>query len=137
MQRQLSTVTDGLNRRSGIAVHVNLPVKRRQCCEVVLAGAVHLHPRQALHASGLRVVDAEPAHDGDEKCLRRSNIGLGRALPADERILGRRFPQALRILPIRLIPFVVLVSMTLWLWRLRRTHTSIRVVAADLRDAVL
>src|SRR5437879_9821271 len=37
------------------------------------------------------MVDAEAAHDGDEKCLRRSNVRLGRALPADERILQRIF----------------------------------------------
>jgi hypothetical protein len=35
-------------------------------------------------------------------------------------VLGRRFPEALRILPIRLIPLVVLLSMFVWLWRLRR-----------------
>jgi hypothetical protein len=52
-------------------------------------------------------------------------------------VLGRRFPEALRILPIRLIPFVVLVSMSISLWRLRGTNTSIRVVAADSRHAIL
>jgi hypothetical protein len=39
-------------------------------------------------------------------------------------VLGRRWPDALRILPIRLIPFVVLLSMAVWLWRLRRKPRS-------------
>jgi hypothetical protein len=39
-------------------------------------------------------------------------------------VLGRRFPEALRILPIRLIPLVVLLSMIVWVWRLRRRATS-------------
>ena len=39
-------------------------------------------------------------------------------------VLGRRFPEALRILPIRLIPLGVLLSMFVWLWRLRRRSTS-------------
>jgi hypothetical protein len=45
-------------------------------------------------------------------------------------VLGRRFPEALRVLPIRLIPFVVLVTMSVWLWRLRYRRTS-RAVIAD------
>ena len=49
------------------------------------------HVRLALHPSGLQVVDAEAADDGDEKRLRRSNVRLGRALPADERVLQRVF----------------------------------------------
>src|SRR5262245_29795240 len=44
-------------------------------------------------------------------------------------VLGRRFPEALRILPIRLIPLVVLVSMIVWLWRLRRRPTSPNAIA--------
>ena len=39
-------------------------------------------------------------------------------------VLGRRFPVALRILPIRLVPLVVLLSMIVWLWRLRRSATG-------------
>jgi hypothetical protein len=39
-------------------------------------------------------------------------------------VLGRRFPEALRIVPIRLIPLVVLLTMIVWLWRLRRRPTS-------------
>ena len=45
-------------------------------------------------------------------------------------VLGRRFPEALRIFPIRLIPLVVLFSMIAWLWRLRRRPTSRNVIAA-------
>ena len=45
-------------------------------------------------------------------------------------VLGRRFPGALRILPIRLIPIVVLLSMIAWLWRLRERPTSRHVIAA-------
>jgi uncharacterized membrane protein len=44
-------------------------------------------------------------------------------------VLGRRFPQALRILPIRLIPLVVLLTMVTWLWRLRRKHQLTRLYA--------
>src|SRR5437660_238986 len=39
-------------------------------------------------------------------------------------VLGHRFPEALRILPIRLMPVVVFLSMCGWLWRLRRRVTS-------------
>ncbi len=39
-------------------------------------------------------------------------------------VLGRRVPDGLRILPIRLFPLVVLLSMIVWLWRLRRRVTS-------------
>jgi len=43
-------------------------------------------------------------------------------------VLGRRFPEPLRILPIRLIPFGVLASMVVWLWRLRRGAGAPRVI---------
>jgi hypothetical protein len=39
-------------------------------------------------------------------------------------VLGRHFPESLRILPIRLIPFVVLGTMGFWLWRLPRGQRS-------------
>jgi hypothetical protein len=39
-------------------------------------------------------------------------------------VLGRRFPESLRILPIRMIPFAVLGTMVFWLWRLRRGRRS-------------
>jgi hypothetical protein len=39
-------------------------------------------------------------------------------------VLGRRLPEAFRILPVRLIPLVVLISMIVWLWRLRRRPMS-------------
>jgi uncharacterized membrane protein len=51
-------------------------------------------------------------------------------------VLGRRFPEALRILPIRLIPFVVLVTMTFWLWRLRRRPKPAGVIVAGLPEAL-
>jgi hypothetical protein len=51
-------------------------------------------------------------------------------------VLGRRFPEALRILPVRLIPFMVLVTMSVWLWRLRRRPKSADVFAAGLSEAL-
>lgn len=51
-------------------------------------------------------------------------------------VLGRRFPEPLRILPIRLIPFVVLVTMIFWLWRFRRRRASRDVAAVGLPEAV-
>jgi hypothetical protein len=48
-------------------------------------------------------------------------------------VLGRRFPEALRILPIRLVPLVVLLSMIAWLWRLRRKPQPPVVSAAASR----
>src|SRR5262249_42121984 len=49
-------------------------------------------------------------------------------------VLGRRFPGALRILPIRLIPFVVLATMTGWLWRLRPRRTLPREMTAGISE---
>jgi len=51
-------------------------------------------------------------------------------------VLGRRFPDALRILPIRLIPYVVLVTMTVWLWRLRQRRSSSSEMAAGIPEAL-
>jgi hypothetical protein len=51
-------------------------------------------------------------------------------------VLGRRVPEALRILPIRLIPFVVPVTMSVWLWRLRRRRLSARVIVAGVPEAL-
>jgi hypothetical protein len=51
-------------------------------------------------------------------------------------VLGRRFPEALRILPVRLIPFMVLVTMSVWLWRLRRRPKSAAVFAAGVPEAL-
>src|SRR5207302_647759 len=52
MQRQCSPVTHGLDLGRGAAVHVDLPVQRRQRREVVLPDAVHVrpHPRQTVAA---------------------------------------------------------------------------------------
>jgi uncharacterized membrane protein len=50
-------------------------------------------------------------------------------------VLGRRFPEALRILPIRLIPLVVLLSMIVWLWRLRRRPLSRLPTSAAMHRA--
>ena len=44
-------------------------------------------------------------------------------------VLGRRFPEALRVLPIRLIPLIVLLSMIVWLWRLRPRPALRNVIA--------
>ncbi len=51
-------------------------------------------------------------------------------------VLGRRFPETLRIAPIRVLPFVVLVTMTFWLWRLRRSRRSHRVVVNGVPEGV-
>ena len=48
-------------------------------------------------------------------------------------VLGRRFPQSLRILPIRLIPFAVLGTMVFWLWRLGGRHSQ--RAAAEFRTS--
>ena len=45
-------------------------------------------------------------------------------------VLGRHFPESLRILPIRLLPFVVLGTMGFWLWRLPRGQRSPSAVLA-------
>src|SRR5262249_50810311 len=45
-------------------------------------------------------------------------------------VLGRHFPESLRILPVRLIPFVVLGTMGFWLWRLPRGQRSPSAVLA-------
>jgi len=39
-------------------------------------------------------------------------------------VLGRHFPESLRIVPTRLIPFAILGTMAFWLWRLRRGQRS-------------
>jgi hypothetical protein len=41
----------------------------------------------ALDARGLQMIDAQAADDRDEERLRRPHLGLGRALPSDERVL--------------------------------------------------
>lgn len=51
-------------------------------------------------------------------------------------VFGRRVPDALRILPIRLIPFVVPVTMSVWLWRLRRRRMRTGVIVAGLPEAL-
>jgi hypothetical protein len=51
-------------------------------------------------------------------------------------VLGRRFPEALRILPIRLIPLAVLVTMSVWLWRLRQRRAPRAVRAIDISEAI-
>jgi hypothetical protein len=51
-------------------------------------------------------------------------------------VLGRRFPATLRILPIRLIPLVVLVTMSVWLWRLRQRRAPRAVRAIGISEAI-
>ena len=51
-------------------------------------------------------------------------------------VLGRRLPDALHILPVRLIPLVVLVTMSVWLWRLRQGPAPRAVRAIDISEAI-
>ena len=48
----------------------------------------------------------------------------------------RRIPEPLRIPALRLIPFVVLVTMAYWLWRLRRKRISRSVVGISAPEAI-
>ena len=48
----------------------------------------------------------------------------------------RRIPEPLRIPALRLIPFVVLLTMAYWLWRYRRNRVSRAVVAVSASEAI-
>jgi len=83
--------------------------------------------RRMIRAGGLRGAPRLRRH------LWRMSVAL--FIVVASFVLGRRFPQALRILPFRLIPFVVLVTMTAWLWRLRRRRTWPREIPAGIPEA--
>jgi hypothetical protein len=48
----------------------------------------------------------------------------------------RRIPEPLRIPALRLIPFVVLVTMAYWLWRYHRKRTPPHVVRVSAPEAI-
>jgi uncharacterized membrane protein len=103
---------------------------------VMLAAA---GPTDRVAAMALLVFGAIPllATEGDRRMMR---LGGLRGAPRLTRhlwrmcaallivtasiILGRGFPDSLRIFPIRMIPFAVLGTMVFWLWRLRRGRRS-------------
>jgi uncharacterized membrane protein len=93
----------------------------------VLAGAGDL---RMIRAGGLKGSDRLRRH------LWRMCAAL--FIAAGSFFLGpvRRIPEPLRIPALRLIPLVVLVTMAYWLWRLRRTRDSRRVVGVTAPEAI-
>jgi len=87
-----------------------------------------LGDRQMIRAGGLRGAPRLRRH------LWRMCVALFIVIASF--VFGRRFPDALRILPIRLIPYVVLVTMITWLWRLRRRGASPREIAVGIPEAL-
>lgn len=86
---------------------------------------------------------ALPAGLGDRRMIRAGGLGpaprlkrhlwrmcLALFIVLASFVFARRVPEALRVLPIRLIPFVVPVTMSIWLWRLRRRRTPTGVTVA-------
>ena len=95
-----------------------------------LAVSAGLGDRRMIRAGGLR---------GPER-IRRHLWRMCTALfiAAASFFLGpvRRIPEPLRIPALRLIPFVVLVTMAYWLWRYRRKRTSRSLVGVTAPEAI-
>lgn len=109
---------------------------------VMLAAGV---PTDRVAAMALLIFGTIPllASDGDRRMLRAGGLqGAPRLrrhlwrmctallIVTASIVSGRNFPESLRILPIRIIPFAVLGTMGFWLWRLRRGQRAPRAVLA-------
>lgn len=94
-----------------------------------LALSAGVGDRRMLRAGGLRGTARLKRH------LWRMCVAL--FIAAGSFFLGpvRRIPEPLRIPALRLIPFVVLVTMVYWLWRYRRKRISGSVIGVTAREA--